>query len=154
LDDLIPRFSEFVAGRLRNAGWSEFRHVESRQVIEYFTKKGFAVHPLAQQVLNNLGGVRFDLPNGGIGSLTFGAPEAVRFLTTQGIARIQELVGEPLSPVGHGGGYSLLLSPTGAAYLLHDEWFCLIKSETLDEMLFCVFTGDRENCKDIDISNI
>ena len=148
----LLQFEEGVVQRLRDAGWSESRQVDVTDATQYLTKHGFRVHPLVVEAYGNLGGLEFDLPEGGISWLAFDMRGAARFLTPEGVARAEEIVGEALSPVGHGGGYALLLAPSGRAYLLQDEWLCLIGCPTLTGLLHTIFTGDRAGCEDFQLT--
>lgn len=144
----LLQFEQGVAQRLRDAGWSESRQVDVADATRYLSEHGFRVHPFAVAAFGNLGGLEFDLPEGGISWLAFDTRGAARFLTPEGVARAEEIVGETLSPIGHGGGYAVLLAPSGRAYLLHDEWLCLIGCPTLNGLLHTIFTGDRTGCED------
>ncbi|MGL6095841.1 MAG: SUKH-3 domain-containing protein, partial [Fimbriiglobus sp.] len=144
----LLQFEEGVAQRLRDAGWNESRQVDVAETTQFLFKHGYQVHPLAAAALRNLGGLEFNLPEGGISWLTFNTAGEAGFVTREGVAMTQGIVGEGLTPIAHGGGYVILLTPSGRAYLLQDDWFCLIGCSTLNGLLHTIFTGDQTGCED------
>jgi hypothetical protein len=147
------KFTGAVTSYLRAAGWSETRWTDVTESMQYLVERGYSVHSFAEEALVNLSGLEFDLPDGGISWLAFDTRGAIRFITLKDKARVERLVGESISPIGHGGGFVLFLAPSGRAFLLQDEWFCLIRFRSLNDLLHFVFTADQSTCEEIPLGD-
>lgn len=136
-----------VVRQLVGAGWSEDRSVNIGEQVAFLQKFGFSINGLARQAMRNLGGLSFELPNGGIARVMFDPREGV--FAPDYVARVEEEVGvSGLTLIGAGGGYLILLAANGQAFLLQDEWLALIGFETLGDLLYFAISGNQTVCHD------
>ncbi len=147
-DTILEEFLKqhpIVIRRLQEVGWSEGRRVDTSEFISFLRKLRLPVNPLARQAMENLAGLRLDLPEGGTSWLSFDPREAV--FTTEYVSRVENIVNaNDLTPIGAGGGYVVLVSAEGQAFLLQDEWLCLIGFDTIGDLLYFAFTGNQTVC--------
>lgn len=136
-----------VTRKLRECGWSEDRYVNTAQQVDFLSKLHININPLARAAMRNLCGLQIELPNGGISRLIFDPVAAV--FSRDYVNRVERIVDcTGLTPIGAGGGYVILLAPHGQAFLLQDEWLCLIGFETLGDLIYFAITGNQTVCHD------
>ncbi|NOK34090.1 SUKH-3 domain-containing protein [Corallococcus exercitus] len=125
--------SDEVAGVLRSGGWTPGRRVPTAPMLQVFDVKGVVMHPVAEAVLANLGGLVFHGPTGD--RLTFGAEEACYWIDDRDLPYVRRLHGKSACPVAIGEGMIYFVSESGRWMSLHDQWTICYFLETLNDVL-------------------
>ena len=116
----LGEFSDGVLSELRQQGWSSTSAIDAEPTHLQIRKWGFTVNANASEAAKHFGGYTFHFPNGGVAWLRFDA-----------------------CPIAGGGGYIVLMCPTGRVALLHEQWFCLFIFESLAGLFEAIILNDR-----------
>jgi hypothetical protein len=147
----IFEISESLGERLTAGGWRVDRDMEVAGYIEAWTNRGVAVNDHAKRILASFGGLEFRMPNGGITAIAFDPKLALRTLLPIDLEYLMRIIQEPVCPIGRGGGYYLLVTPSGKILLLQEDWFCLFFADSLGGMLDLLFDKKQDRCTEVQL---
>jgi hypothetical protein len=147
------RFSRAVVRKLKAAGWEEGRQVDVGPVLDDIRRRGVECNHAAEEVLREFYGLKWNLPRGGISFLEFDNAATFRFLHVEDLGRVRRLVGEPVCPVASGGGFIVLVAPSGRVALLQDEWLCLLRADSLTDAFEFIFNHDTKAVENVPLSD-
>ncbi|WP_158617050.1 SUKH-3 domain-containing protein [Corallococcus exercitus] len=131
--------SDEVAKTLRRGGWSPERRVPIDGMVQVLEVEGAIVHPVAEAVLANLGGLVFRSARGK--KVAFGAEEACYWIGEGDWPYIRKLHGESACPVAAGGGMIYFVSENGRWMSVHDQWTICYFLEALSDVLEFALLG-------------
>jgi hypothetical protein len=140
-------FDSDIQSVLTSQGWTTSRSVDCSEALKFLAKFDFIVVPAAETALRNLFGLQFELSAGSISRLVFDPRQAV--FSPDYVSRVAEFAGEPVTLIGAGGGYLVMMTQTNRAFLLQDEWFCLLGFESLSHLLRFAFFDDRSVAEEL-----
>lgn len=148
--NVVDTLSERSLGWLSNHGWNPDNSVDAGNQLAELSTNGFVANDIARQVLETFGGFTFDLPQGGIGRMSFSVTEARHTFKPEYTPLLGELIGEENPcPVGGGGGYILFMCPSGRLALLQEQWFYLLLADSLGDMFEAIIFNDRSRCHEV-----
>ncbi len=123
----MQELSETATARLRSAGWSPGRRVDTRSFEEYLEQAGFPVHPIVKEFLAEFGGLCLSVDDDRIPidldrCSYFGAGDWLLTRWEGERPYYDQLAGTPLCYVGErwSGIFDLLMDENGRRYVASD----------------------------------
>lgn len=146
-NSLLGSFSENLVKKLKSFGWDGSRNEASARIVAEVEQYGFQLNDVAAEAIYAFGGYSFHIPNGGVSWIEFELREAMHTFCAEDIESLEFALGsEPACPVAAGAGYILLLTPSGKAALLHEQWFSLDVCNSFAELLDAILSNNFTGC--------
>ncbi|NLS96831.1 MAG: hypothetical protein GXX96_32245 [Planctomycetaceae bacterium] len=145
-ESALGTFSDEMVEALRQLGWREPDRSTIERCIRELEARGFHVNEVAQAAIEQFAGLEFTFPEGGVPWVRFDLTEPRHTFIVDHLSNLTELLEEEACPIGGGGGYIILICPSGRAAVLHEQWSFLLSANSLATILEAVAFGNRANC--------
>jgi hypothetical protein len=117
-----PKFSPELIDVFRSSGWSENRRVDIGPIRALLQSRGIDMNAAAEAFLQQFHGLTIALPSNPLDPVLVDLPRLMNWMKPEEPPFLTGLIGEPLCPIGQSGWSYLLLSPSGQAVYLLDDW--------------------------------
>lgn len=139
---LLTDFSSRAQTILLSSGWNQERRIGIEEVIVALSSAGIPLNDAAANFLRSFHGLRLDTPLGTLSFAVFNVFEELQYLEKEEREKLEQLLGKTLTPVGHGGGYLLFITPNHEFVFLHDQWFVVLVAKQIVDGIELICSRD------------